>query len=1065
MDFQNNSQLESGKMEQIVSQFLLKSLHIVLDSRIPSLHPHDRSGDLSSPTQVRKSDKWFNLILGDRPAALENLNFWHRSVMDPMIIDIILVRGGPSSSSVDNLYANSVEGTSVETIIERWVVQYETPRAVAPQTGDTLASYKKTYKKSIILLRTLYSYMRLLPAYRIFRQLSTSSQTYNFDIIYKVSSLRDPFSRAEEELMEEFSFAPVEAHPGRLSLSVNYRPTLADLNLEPSAPTPPRIITDYVGSPATDPLRSFPSSGKGFSATSFPSRGARPPSGVPHQRPHSWTSGFHRPPPFMHNRPFVGSPPAYRASPMSHDVGSPPIDTFANRGQNYRPLRHKRNMSADEYQLSPPFSPSPSPSPPTYLSSGNFNPMQTRIRSGTAPVSIPLPMGSPRYLSPNFSDPSRNSLPPLSPRSTRNDHSSQEFPSGIKAIRKLEVSRAGETHPGSSNHYIGQKVMKDSKDDSGRFSGLLSSSGSPRVGFSRSSSRLSFQDDLDDFEFSCPFDVDDVDTSDSQASDGKRPSEFISQSLPMGRKSQDAAVGVLVQMLRTAPPLRQDSSCYSSQSGKNEHEGGVATASGFFMPRKTSDALEELRSYRDMKDLLLSKSGTRSNRAVRASAKQAREPAEALGVLQQLRRRKNCVFGRYSRIRAMDYSSCPFCDLTVLSAELERHANGHFEEVEDDELDKQLARDLEFAQQLSLAPTAPPSAMTRTTFHKIEGGLMALLRGCLELEHGNTTTIVSGYIDHFQSIQSEDKGWGCGWRNIQMLSSHLLVQRQEAREVLFGGSGFVPDIPSLQRWLEIAWEKGFDTLGSNHFANNIYGSRKWIGATECAALFRSFGLRARLVDFGPKELEIFYPSLPGSSLGKEVKRIQDGGKRKAIQVRGPMDRYLLVRNHDTTQASSSGLENSGGSNIQLGDSMGSTSDEISGNKFTSKNNGRQVLIDWIWNYFSDNNFTKSGNHQRDFSSRPLYFQHDGHSRTIVGIQVKRQHNGMLQHNLLILDPGHRTEDLERSLREKVGWQKFVKRGVHTLKKPQYQLCYIDPGIASGEEKELLKTVESVFLEF
>lgn len=39
-------------------------------------------------------------------------------------------------------------------------------------------------------------------------------------------------------------------------------------------------------------------------------------------------------------------------------------------------------------------------------------------------------------------------------------------------------------------------------------------------------------------------------------------------------------------------------------------------------------------------------------------------------------------------------------------------------------------------------------------------------------------------------------------------------------------------------------------------------------------------------------------------------------------------------------------------------------------------------------------------------SRPLYFQHDGHSRTIVGIQVKRQRNGMQQYNLLILDPSH-----------------------------------------------------------
>jgi len=45
---------------------------------------------------------------------------------------------------------------------------------------------------------------------------------------------------------------------------------------------------------------------------------------------------------------------------------------------------------------------------------------------------------------------------------------------------------------------------------------LLSSSGSPRIGFSRTSSRLSFQDELDDGDFSCPFDVDDVDAPDVQ---------------------------------------------------------------------------------------------------------------------------------------------------------------------------------------------------------------------------------------------------------------------------------------------------------------------------------------------------------------------------------------------------------------------------------------------------------------------------------------------------------------------------------------------------------------------
>lgn len=620
MDLQSNLQPESGKLEQIVSQFLLKSLHIILDSRVPSLRPHDRSGDLSLGSQVRRSDKWFNLVLGDRPAALDNLNFWHRNVMDPMIIDVILVRQGSNSPSV-------AVGGSVETVIERWVVQYEYPRVVAAQTGESSAIYKKTYKKSIILLRALYSQMRLLPAYRIFRQLSTSSRTYNFDIIYKVSSFSDPFSRAEEGMMEEHSFPAVEAYPGRLCISVTYRTTLSDFNLEPSTSMTPKIITDYVGSPNTDPLRSFPSSGKGVSATSFPLRGVQAPAPVPLQRPHSWTSGFHRAAFSGQNQPFVGSPPAYYPSPMPYDYPSPPAyypssmpydyptpptDIHGNRVQHYRVPTHQKAISNDDHQLSPPFSPSPSPSSPSYIS--NAYPMQTRVRSETAPVSIPLPMTSRsfRYLSPNSSDPNRSSLPPLSPRSRKTDPSSQESPSGITYFRKIESLRSAEMQPVTANHYTGQKVTRDSKDDSGRFSGLLSSSGSPRIGFSRSSSRLSFQDELDDIDFSYPFDVDDVDTADFHASqnlEGKKASEFTSQSLPIGRKSQDAAVGELVRMLRTAPPLRQDPSCYSSHSMKTELEGGVATASGFFMPRKTVDALEELRSYGDMKDLLLSKSG------------------------------------------------------------------------------------------------------------------------------------------------------------------------------------------------------------------------------------------------------------------------------------------------------------------------------------------------------------------------------------------------------------------------------------------------------------------------
>lgn len=84
------------------------------------------------------------LVLGNLPPVLENLNFWHRNIMNPMIIDTILVHQVPNSSSPENLYNSAPIRASVETVLERRVVRYEAPRIVAPQIGDNSASYKKT---------------------------------------------------------------------------------------------------------------------------------------------------------------------------------------------------------------------------------------------------------------------------------------------------------------------------------------------------------------------------------------------------------------------------------------------------------------------------------------------------------------------------------------------------------------------------------------------------------------------------------------------------------------------------------------------------------------------------------------------------------------------------------------------------------------------------------------------------------------------------------------------------------------------------------------------------------
>ncbi|KAL0721173.1 hypothetical protein Bca4012_035772 [Brassica carinata] len=578
MDFPENLpslSSDMGRLEQIVSHFFPKALHIVLDSRIPSLQ--SRALRSRSSSNVKKSDKWFNLIMGDRPAALEKLHSWHRNILDSMIIDIILIH------PTDDDHRSS----SSETVIERWVVQYENPLIMSPQTtSDPTTRYQKVYKKAIILLRSLHAQTRLLPAYRASRQLTSSSLAPSgYEMVYKVSSFSDVFSPPVTETMKEFRFSPVEVPPGRLCASVTYRSDLSDFNLGAHITLPPRIIADYVGSPATDPMRFFPSPGQSFEATSFQGRaGGRPPlmtTTSATDRPHSWTSGFHRPP--TPNQSF-----------------SPDFLHWSRTDGGYGGDSHHHY-----HQLSPPFSPSGSPR------GSNSSPRIINVRPGTAPVTIPSSATFNRYVSSNFSEPSRNPLPPFSPKSTRRSPSSQDSLSGIALYK---ISRSGESPSGLMNHYPGHnKLTKDSKYDSGRFSGLLSSSGSPRFGFSRSPSRLSSQDDLDDPDCSCPFDFDDVDDSGlqySQSLDRRKTSSSISQSLPIGRKSQDAAVGVLVQMLKTAPPLRQDSSTYmASMSGVQREGSSVSgTESEFSMARSTSDALEELRNYKQLKDLLLSKS-------------------------------------------------------------------------------------------------------------------------------------------------------------------------------------------------------------------------------------------------------------------------------------------------------------------------------------------------------------------------------------------------------------------------------------------------------------------------
>lgn len=78
----------------------------------------------------------------------------------------------------------------------------------------------------------------------------------------------------------------------------------------------------------------------------------------------------------------------------------------------------------------------------------------------------------------------------------------------------------------------------------------------------------------------------------------------------------------------------------------------------------------------------------------------------------------------------------------------------------------------------------------------------------------------------------------------------------------------------------------------------------------------------------------------------------------------------------------------------------------------------------------------SPNHCRAAGNSPLYFQHEGHSRTIIGIERYRQKDASEHvYNLLVLDPSIKSEIIEAKLKQGKGWQVQPSRRLNIVFKP------------------------------
>lgn len=450
-NFHGNPHSEAAKLEQIITEFYAKSLQIILESRSPYMSSRNYSGEqaVSSPSSsssssssVRPRDKWFNLALRECPAALENVDLWRQSNLDQMVVDVILLQSPLESDQVNfspkrDVFRNlsmkerypfcsnsdqeelGCEGKS-EKIIERWVVQYDSRkvRDFGSSGGrrSSNTSLHTFYKKSILLLRSLYVTVRLLPAYKVYRELTSSGRILPFSLTHRISSFVEPFTRREEAELQRFGFTPVDTPGGRLCLSVLYCSSVSDVSSESSTPMSPQVIHDYVGSPLADPLKRFPS----LPVTGFTSHGS--PSSSPFARRHSWSYDIYRPSP-----PLASYSPSPTHSEAHTSISKPGSWRFLPTSLPPQPpetsLVQKKDSSFDEYYPSPAFSPSPSPSPtpspPIHIPGGHLS--KTLLRSESAPVNIPTANVNSPSMSNKQNVPSSPSLKPMGSRTSRTD--------------------------------------------------------------------------------------------------------------------------------------------------------------------------------------------------------------------------------------------------------------------------------------------------------------------------------------------------------------------------------------------------------------------------------------------------------------------------------------------------------------------------------------------------------------------------------------------------------------------------------------------------------------------
>ncbi|CAF1112538.1 unnamed protein product [Rotaria sordida] len=118
-------------------------------------------------------------------------------------------------------------------------------------------------------------------------------------------------------------------------------------------------------------------------------------------------------------------------------------------------------------------------------------------------------------------------------------------------------------------------------------------------------------------------------------------------------------------------------------------------------------------------------------------------------------------------------------------------------------------------------------------------------------------------------------------------------------------------------------------------------------------------------------------------------------------------------------------------------------------KTIDKSIAYKYLFEWVRKYFQQQP------ENRNNIIHPLYLQHEGHSRTIVGYEQFRDGNI----RLLIFDPSTSKCNIEKFCKNPSREAYIFRRNLHSFQKPVYQILVVR-GLLTPDEREAAKKVRS-----